>query len=175
MENIKPQELIISPGNVLTISRVNAKEFHNQMKEMIMDSGYGLFEYLEVVKFFEAVKECISGNSQSKIPADQQFIELVREELNKHDKGKYTTNRGVRFEIAETGTYYDFSGCNDTELLRLEWAEEAAKNAVKERKEFLKTVPKDGLIVTNGETGETETIYPPVKNSKSSYKITMAK
>jgi glucosamine 6-phosphate synthetase-like amidotransferase/phosphosugar isomerase protein len=171
----KPQSLIIAPGQVLTISKANAREFHNQMKEMIMDSGYGMFEYLEVIKFFESVKECITGNKQTKTPEDSEFIDMVRGELSKYEKGKHTSARGVRFELSENGTSYDFSGCNDEELNKREHELQAATEAVKERKEFLKNVPKEGLIITDSESGETYTIYPPVKNSKSGYKISLAK
>lgn len=140
---------------------------------MIKDTGYGLFEYLEVVKFFEKVKDFINGNSQSKIEPDKEIIEMVREEVQKHN-GKYTTPRGVKFENAETGTSYDFSKCNDQELIDMEAQANDIKEKISARKEFLKTVPGKGLEVHSGE-GTLSTIYPPSKTSKSSFKVTFIK
>src|SRR6186713_2234843 len=51
----KPQEIILSPGSIVTLSKTNAAAFHAQMKDMIKDTGYGLFEYVEVLKFLEKV------------------------------------------------------------------------------------------------------------------------
>jgi hypothetical protein len=170
-----PNPVIIQAGDMLVLSKTNAQEFHQKMREMILDTGYGMFEYLEVLKFFENVNKQVKGDSAAKVPEDSEFIQAVRDELAKYEKGKYTSNRGVRFELAETGTSYDFSGCNDSELFMLEQQEMAAKNAVKERKEFLKTVKPEGLTIVSPLSGDVETIYPPVKTSKSSYKITLAK
>jgi hypothetical protein len=169
----KPQELQLHPGSIITLSKTTAKDFHEQMKSMIKDTGYGLFEYLEVVKFFEKVKDYISGNSQSKIEPDREIIDMAREEITKHN-GKYTTPRGVKFENAETGTNYDFSKCNDDELLKLEEAAATIKDKIAERKEFLKTIPTKGLEVHTGD-GNLNMIYPPSKSSKSGYKVTFVK
>lgn len=169
----KPQELQLQPGAILVLSKASAKDFHEQMKSMIKDTGYGLFEYLEVVKFFEKIKEYISGNSQSKIEPDKELIEMVRDEVKKHN-GKYTTARGVKFEVAETGTKYDFSKCNDPELESLEDMLSKLNEKIKERKEFLKTVPGKGLEIHRGD-GELVTVYPPSKTSTSGYKVTIPK
>jgi len=169
----KPQEIILSPGSIVTLSKTNAAAFHAQMKDMIKDTGYGLFEYVEVLKFFEKVKEQISGSSQSGIPEDKEFTSMVRDEVAKWGKAA-TTERGVKIELAETGSTYDFSKCADPELTKLEAEAEAASAKVKARKEFLKGVSSRGLEVLC-EGGEVVTIYPPAKSSKSSYKVTLPK
>jgi hypothetical protein len=169
-----PNPVIIQAGDMLVLSKTNAQEFHSKMREMILDTGYGMFEYLEVLKFFENVNKQVKGDSQSKIPEDSDFIQAVRDELSKYEKGKYTTTRGVRFELAETGTQYDYSGCQDEQLCLLEIELQSKKEAVEARKEFLKNLPKEGLEILTSQ-GEVLTIYPPVKKSKSSYKITLAK
>lgn len=173
--NDMPHAVVIQPGDMIVLSKTNAQEFHQRMREMILETGYGMFEYLEVLKFFENVNKQVRGDSQSKIPEDKELIQAVRDELSKYEKGKYLSARGVKFEMAETGTTYDFSGCNDEELNRLEAKVSAAKEELKQRQEFLKTVKSEGLIITDSESGETYTVYPPLKTSKSSYKITLAK
>jgi hypothetical protein len=169
-----PNPVIIQAGDMLVLSKTNAQEFHQKMREIILDTGYGMFEYLEVLKFFENVNKQVKGDSQAKIPEDYEFIQAVRDELSKYEKGKYTTTRGVRFELAETGTAYDFSNCNDEQLKLLEIELQSKKEAVEIRKEFLKSLPKEGLEILTKD-GEVLTIYPPIKKSKSSYKITLAK
>jgi flagellar motility protein MotE (MotC chaperone) len=170
-----PHPVVIQAGDMIVLSKTNAQEFHEKMREMILETGYGMFEYLEVLKFFENVNKQVKGDSQARIPEDKEFINAVRDELSKYEKGKHTTARGVRFELAETGTNYDFSVCQDPILDLLEIELEEKKQAVAERKEFLKTIRKEGESILDQRTGEVNTVFPPKKNSKSSYKITLAK
>lgn len=170
-----PQVIEILPGSILTLSKTNAQEFHRQTKAMIMETGYGIFEYLEVINFFIKIKSYISGDKQAKIPEDKEFIELVREEIGKHPKGKFTSARGVTFETAETGTAYDFGKCDDPVLVQLEADGAAITERLKARKEFLKTLPLEGLDVLDKDSGEVTKIFPPSKSSNSSYKITLPK
>lgn len=169
----KPQEIILAPGSIVTLSKTNAAAFHRQMKEMITETGYGLLEYVEFLKFADKLKEQISGNSQAGIPEDKEFTSMVRDEVAKHGKAAITS-RGVKIELAETGTSYDFSQCNDPELVTLEAEALLATEKLKARKDFLKTIPAKGVEIVTGE-GEVLTIYPPAKSSKSSYKVTLPK
>ena len=170
----QPLQIQIAPG-ILTLSKTSAERFHQQMRAMILNTGYGAFEYLETINFFVKVKEYISGNKQSKIPEDKELIGFIREEIMKHPKGVFTTARGVKFEAAETGTSYDFSQCGDPVLIALEAQHEQISEALKSRKEFLKTVPIEGITTVDKESGEASTVYPPSKSSNSSYKVTLPK
>ena len=169
----KPNVLQLVPGSIITLSKQNAKEFHEEMKHMIRETGYGMFEYIEFITFCSKLKDQVNGNSQSKIPEDKELIEMIRDEVTKYGKS-YTTPRGVKFELAETGTAYDFSKCNDPELVLFEQHALETAEKVKARKEFLKTVPSKGLEVHTGD-GELITVYPPAKSSKSSYKVSLPK
>lgn len=174
MEQInKPVELQLIPGQIITLSKTNAESFHQQMKAVIIETGFGLFEYVEVIKFFEKLKDQINGNSQSKIEPDKELVSMIRDEISKNN-GKLTTARGVKFEIAETGTKYDFSQCNDPELVEYEEKLNDYKEKVKLRQDFLKTVPAKGLDIITAD-GEPVKVYPPSKSSNSSYKVTLPK
>lgn len=173
LQTNKPQELQLAPGSIITLSKQNAKEFHEDMKTMIRETGYGMFEYIEFISFCAKLKDQINGNSQAGIPEDKELIGMIREEVGKYGK-TYTTPRGVKFELAETGSSYDFSQCNDPELALLEQQAEEHAKKLKERKEFLKTVPTKGLEIHSGD-GELIKIYPPSKSSKSSYKVSLPK
>ena len=48
-------DLILSPENIPVLSKQNAATFHRQVKERIFETGTGLFEYVEAVKFFDAL------------------------------------------------------------------------------------------------------------------------
>jgi hypothetical protein len=174
-EQQKPDEIMILPGAILTLSKSNAEQFHQQMRQMILNTGYGAFEYLEAVNFFIKVKDYISGNKQAKIPEDAELKSFIREEIAKHPKGKLVTNRGVIFELAETGTAYDFSLCQDAVLDQFQADYDALAEKLKARKEFLKTVPIEGLTVVDTDTGEASQIFPPSKSSNSSYKVSLPK
>lgn len=169
-------QVILSPDAILVLSKENVKDFHGRVKQRIKDTGDGLMEYLEVIKFFEKLKDVISGDSQSKDPAekegDKELKQMVRDEVAKWN-GKYTTPRGVKFENAETGTKYNYSICNDQSLLLLEIDAKAAAEKLKERQEFLKKLPVEGVEIRQED--ELVRIYPPSKSSTSSYKITLPK
>lgn len=95
----------------------------------------------------------------------------IIEEINKH--GKSASHLGAKLEVMEAGVRYDYSNCNDSELMRLEADLLAATNAVKLRQQFLKSLPAEGQTIVSQLTGEVETIYPPTKSSTTTIKTTM--
>lgn len=108
------------------------------------------------------------------VKADNRFTDYVIEEAAKH-KGGFKSQSGAKIELAEVGTAYDFTNCNDTFLDYLYLKQKAVDAEVKEREAFLKTIPAKGLEVLDSNSGELITCYPPAKSSKSSFKITLAK
>jgi hypothetical protein len=173
MESQTTNQLILSPDNIPVLSKQNAATFHQLAKQKIYDTGNGLFEYIETVKFFAQVNDRIFGNSSSKIEPDKEFVDYCREQIKINgEKEKFTTGRGVKFENAETGTNYDFSNCNDPVLVELEEKAKAFAEQVKTRKEFLKTIDKSMDILIGD---EVVAVYPPVKTSKSSFKVSLPK
>lgn len=168
-------QLILAPDNIPVLSKQNAATFHQMAKERIYENG-GAFEYVEMIKFCSLLDKQINGDSASKIEADKEFISYLRDEIERNgEKGKYTTGRGVKFEIAETGSSYDFSKCDDPVLVELEEKAKEAADAVKSRKEFLKTIPLSGLDTIIEGTGEVVKLFPPSKSSKSSFKVSLPK
>ena len=168
-------EIVLTPDHIPVLSKQNAAAFHQQAKERIYEQG-GAFEYIEVIKFFAALEKQISGDKQAKIEEDKEFIDYLREEIKRQgnggDKAEFKTARGVKFTLAEVGSVYDFSQCNDPELIELEAKAKEANEALKQRKEFLKTVhPVKGEKKVDTETGEEYIIWPPSKSSKSSFKV----
>lgn len=79
----------------------------------------------------------------------------------------------AKVEIKEVGTKYDFSKCEDPILADLYNKQMELDKAVKDRETMLKTVSEKGLIITDPESGETFTVYPPAKSSSTSVAITL--
>ena len=108
------------------------------------------------------------------IRSSKDFIDMVRDEVTKEGSKAKVTVTGVKIELAETGVKYDFSQCNDYDLNCLLEESERLEVQIKERKEFLKLLPKAGVdVVTN--FGEVLRIYPPSKSSTSNFKTTISK
>lgn len=78
-----------------------------------------------------------------------------------------------KVEIKETGTKYDFSKCEDPILNGLYAKQAEFDLAVKAREAMLKTISEKGMIITDEESGETFTVYPPSKSSTTSVAITL--
>lgn len=121
---------------------------------------------LQVVEALSAMELFIK-----EVKEDKRFKDYVREEVAKEKT--FTSKAGAKIEIAETGTKYDFSLCNDVALAELELDLIEIETKVKARKDFLKTIPVSGLEILQHD--ELIKIYPPTKTSTSSYKITLAK
>lgn len=84
-------------------------------------------------------------------------------------KGDTYIKNGVELSPAELGVKYDYKSAQDPEYARLNAEFEAAKKAKEEREKFLKTI-KGKLNTFDEDTGETITIYEPVKSGQSGYK-----
>ena len=61
----------------------------------------------------------------------------------------------------------------DPLLSRLYTQQSELDGKVKDRESMLKTVPQKGMIVTDEETGETFTVYPPSKSSTTNVSVTL--
>ena len=102
------------------------------------------------------------------VKSDKRFKDYALDELTKYGKS-FTSARGVKIELAEVGGRYDYKTCCDPVVIELE-----AK--LKERQEFLKKLPKDGMDIVVEATGEVVKIFPPAKPATTTtYKITLPK
>lgn len=107
------------------------------------------------------------------IKSNKKFVEYATEEIAKYGKS-INTPSGTKIELAEVGTKYDYSKCNDDIYNKLSEQLAEIENALDERKAFLKTLPSAGMDVITVH-GEMVKIYPPSKSSTSSFKTSIAK
>jgi hypothetical protein len=161
MENLNYSLPVISAGYTKTQLKIAADNVVND----IIENGNAL-PAAEALSAMESFVKEVKGN--------KQYIDFVRDEIAKHGKAA-NTGFGTKIELAEVGTKYDFSKCEDPKLVDLQSMIEALNADLESRKDFLKTVPLSGLLVTDESTGETYKVYPPNKTSTSSYKVTIAK
>jgi hypothetical protein len=69
---------------------------------------------------------------------------------------------------------YDYVFCEDDILNDLVISRLALEEQIKERQEFLKHLPSEGIEIIS-RYGEVKRIYPPSKSSTSSIKCTISK
>jgi hypothetical protein len=161
MQNLNYSLPVISAGYTKTQLKIAAWDVVND----IIENGNAL-PAAEALSAMESFVKEVKGN--------KQYIDFVRDEIAKHGKAANTAS-GTKLELAEVGTKYDFTNCEDPKLVDLQSMIEAVNADLENRKDFLKTVPLSGLLLTDENTGETYKVYPPSKTSTSSYKVTIAK
>ena len=121
----------------------------------------------------QIINEVKAGNvNPLELKAQMKWIEKALEQIDKGIKddwqkeadkyGKSFEFKGFQVDAVETGIRYVF---NDPELDKL-------KQMVKDRENMLKAL-REPLNVFDEATGETSTLYPPVKKSTSSYKFSV--
>lgn len=102
----------------------------------------------------------------------KRYNQLLVYAAEKYDSKKFLFEGG-EFTIKEVGTKYDFTMCNDSEIDSLLSQEKELKEKIKLRQDFLKTIPLNGLVITDQQTGETNTVYPPSKSSTTSLSVSL--
>jgi hypothetical protein len=80
-----------------------------------------------------------------------------------------------KIEIAELGVTYDYDCCGDLVLNSLMAEKKLLHLKIKERQEFLKSIPYDGITTVNDETGEVSVLMRPIKKSTTGIKLTLNK
>jgi hypothetical protein len=107
------------------------------------------------------------------LKSNPEYIDFLRYEIAKYGSA-HTTPSGTRIELAEVGVKYDYVFCEDDILNDMLIQREALDERIKERQDFLKRLPSDGIDIITAH-GEVKRIFPPFKTSNSSVKCTISK
>jgi hypothetical protein len=100
---------------------------------------------------------------------DERYIQFLRDELTKHH-GRLVTASGAKIEMCEAGVSYNYSSNAEWRQLEAERFEiERRKRALEEKLRIL----APGRVAVDPETGEM--LEGPLKTSKSTYRITLAR
>ena len=123
----------------------------------------GVTNPLKVAVDFSAFEKLIK-----EIKDHPKYKELVRKEAENEGSGEKIFDRfGAKIELAETGTKYDYSDTNDSELFDLYEKKAELDQKIKDRETFLKSI-KGEVYGSDGVQ-----LFPPIKSSTSSIKITL--
>ena len=107
--------------------------------------------------------------------------------LDNYDEGYDVAISGVKVAPMEAAVKYDYIGTGDPVIAELYAKMAALKLVIKEREEFLRTVPASGIQVgftesfVDEETGELKEynklydVHPPVRQSERTLKVTLKK
>jgi hypothetical protein len=141
-----------------------------QIKTMAQESFQALTESGRILEAADMLAKMELFIKELK--SNPEYIDYLRYEVAKY--GSSTTLNGTRIELAEVGTKYDYTFCEDEIHNELIIRKASLDEQIKEREAFLKTLPAAGIEVIN-EDGVVCRIYPPSKHSTSSVKCTIQK
>lgn len=142
------------------LSKKQVAALVNQSVENLLDGG----NIAQVAEVLAVMEDFVKG-----IRRDERFVDLMRDELLKNG-GTMKTASGAKIEACEASTTYDYSENGGWNYLNGRIAELAEQKRELEAK--LRQIP-GGKEVVDEETGEIFT--GPLKTSKSTYRITLAR
>lgn len=157
----------LTTTSILALFETNKEQRQSFALDLIGKIEQGEVDPLKIhlqVKAMEDIIKLLNDNTiykKSILEAAQSYGE------------KSFTFQNAKVEIKEVGVKYDFSKTGDTVWEMLDASLLSAKNSVKQREDFLKTVPSKGIQVLDELTGEMITIYPPSKSSTTSIAVTL--
>lgn len=144
---------------------------HDIVSKMVDEQVDPLKIHLQV----KAMEDIITGLTSRDEKKNKNFAyavtyqNLLLEAAEKH--GKKFQLHNAEFSIKEVGTSYDFSKCEDIELIELLKDQDILKEKIKAKQDFLKTVPLSGLEILIGD--ELVKVYPPSKTSTTSVAVSL--
>lgn len=94
--------------------------------------------------------------------------------MGQYAKGEDIVRYGSEILPMEAGVKYNYSACKDVVWDELNQKMDQIKSEMKNRESFLKA-NKENTTIIDDATGEIYTIFPPTKQSTSTYKVKMPK
>ncbi len=167
----------LTTTNILSLFETTKEQRTSFAKDVVDNLRNELSDPLKVHLQLKAMEEIINSLTNTTEKTNKNFTlaidykSMLLDAAEKH--GKKFQLHNAEFSIKEVGTKYDFSQCEDLELIDLIVKKVEIDTKIKAKEDFLKTVPLSGLIVTNEETGETYKVYPPSKTSTTSVAVSL--
>ena len=164
----------ITIGN-LTVFQTDKKTRREFSEGLVNSLEEGQLNPLDVNLWLKHMERFIStltvSDTKKNKDADLaiRFKKITLEEAAKH--GKKFEYHNAEISEREVGVRYDYSVCNDNVLNELQKELDALKEKIKQREDFLKSIPDEGLEVLVEDT--IETLYKPNKTSTTSLTFTI--
>ena len=112
--------------------------------------------------------EDLTSQLKEKPEYKAELLEAVTRQLAGQKVGMY---HNAEIKIMEAGTKYDYSQCNDLELIVMIGKANLINKTLKARQDFLKALPIEGIEIRVDD--ELVKIYPPSKSSTTTVAITL--
>lgn len=154
-------EKVSTTLSVLPATKEQNVIFSSKYCEELCEGNVHPFDALKMRKNLELFLENIKPT----------LDELAREEAEKHGAKEFESN-GLKIVLAENGTKFDYSNCNDPVLTDLQIQADNANQRLKDRQNFLKAL-KGPQTFPGGGTGNDYTVNPPVKSSTSGLRVSL--
>ena len=159
MEKHLPQPNVL-PSIEEGLTKKQIADLADKSVSHVLEEG----DVLKVAEALAAMEEFVKT-----VRKDERYIQFLRDELEKH-QGKLITASGAKIEICEVAVNYDYSTNAEWRALEAERFEiERKKKAVEEKLRIL----APGRVAVDLDTGEM--LEGPLKTSKSTYRITLAR
>lgn len=167
----------LTTSSILSLFETTKGQRKSFIEDIVERLRSGEADPLKVHLQVKAMEEIITGLTSTDEKKNKNFtvaIDYKNMLLQAAEKyGKKFQLHNAEFSVKEVGTSYDWTKCEDNELADLLSQQEAIKEKIKAKQDFLKTVPLEGLLITSEATGETFKVYPPAKSSTTSVAVSL--
>jgi len=157
----------LTTTSILALFQTNKEERQSFALDLVSKIEQGEVDPLKIHLQVKAMEDIIKLLNDNTI-----YKKSILDAAEKYGQKSFTF-QNAKVEIKEVGTKYDFSKCNDTEWDLYDQRLLSAKEDLKQRETFLKTIPVKGLEIVDKVSGEMATIYPPSKSSTTSIAVTL--
>jgi hypothetical protein len=154
----------LSTITTLALFETSKQQRENFCVDVINQIENGVAEPLKVHAFVKSMEDVVKLLNDNK-----RYKNLVLEAAEQNGKKFQMFN--AEFSVKEVGVKYDYSQCNDPELLQWNNELEQLTEKIKSKQKFLQTVPLAGLEIVVDD--EMVKVYPPSKSSTTSVAVTL--
>jgi formiminotetrahydrofolate cyclodeaminase len=175
---LKIKEIVLTAPEKLALFQTTKDERRAFVESLINALNEGELKPLDIHLQIKSMEDIISQLTDRNEKTNKNFTTAIRYnqlllEAAEQYHQKSFEYQNAKIELKEVGTKYDYSQCNDAEYSELVAQQKEITEKVKAKERFLQTVPVKGIVITNDETGETYTVYPPSKKSTTSVAISL--
>ena len=161
--------------NILSIFETTKDQRKSFTEDIVNRLRNGEADPLKVHVQVKAMEEIIKTITDKSEKTNKNFtlaIDYNNMLLDAAEKnGKKFQMFNAEFSVKEVGTVYNWEQCNDPELAELLSIHESTKEKIKQKQDFLKTVPLSGIDIRIND--ELVTVYPPSKSSTTRVAVSL--
>jgi hypothetical protein len=167
------QDLELSTTNILSLFETSRSERKSFVTDVIGRLENGEIDPLKVHLQLKAMEDVVTQFTDKKKYPETAKAWTDAVLTDAQQRGKSFEYFNAKFEVKETGVSYDYSKCEDLEWANLDAQIKQLSEKKKAREKMLQFVSGKGQIVTDQESGDTWTVYPPAKTSTTSVAVTL--